>query len=253
MVRKAVLVLMKTLQMDVVPRYAFGKIFGLVILPYTFDIIGSFDLNKIMIASYQIISNTISGSGTGLTYLLVRLTFLRLGVLRIMAMWNHLTISSLVVALLMIVRVISAIGVASRFLLVLCLITGMFGSILGMCLKKTNGVYLLFLPLPCGGFGAPQPKKIWLDDSTLPLHEGHPIVGMSISREDRQKIRIHMLASRANRKYIVVCYSPIANISLGRELSKADLIDNIVEICRMATPYNETRPVPDPLIVFEMI
>ncbi|GKA69146.1 hypothetical protein Tco_0775210 [Tanacetum coccineum] len=42
-----------------------------------------------------------------------------------------------------------------------------------------------------------------------------------------------MLASRANRKHIVVFYSPIANILLGRELSKADLIDNIVEICGM--------------------
>ncbi|GKC72987.1 hypothetical protein Tco_1118870 [Tanacetum coccineum] len=77
----------------------------------------------------------------------------------------------------------------------------------------------------------PQPKKMWLDDSTLPLHEGHPIIGMSIPRED----------------------SPIANILLGRELGKADLIDNIVEICGMVSPYNGTRLVPGPLIVFETI
>nr|GEW80478.1 RNA-directed DNA polymerase, eukaryota, reverse transcriptase zinc-binding domain protein [Tanacetum cinerariifolium] len=89
----------------------------------------------------------------GLTYLLAGLTFLRLGVFRVTVMWNYLTTSSSVEALLMIFGVMSTIGVTSRFLLVLCLITGRFGSILGMRLKKRNGVYLLFLPPPCGGFG----------------------------------------------------------------------------------------------------
>ncbi|GJX23303.1 reverse transcriptase domain, reverse transcriptase zinc-binding domain protein [Tanacetum coccineum] len=77
-----------------------------------------------------------------------------IGCPHVMAMWKHLTTSSLIVLLLMIFGVMFATGVTSHFLLVLCLITGRFGLILGMRQKKRNGVYLLFLQLICGGFGS---------------------------------------------------------------------------------------------------
>nr|GEV92699.1 hypothetical protein [Tanacetum cinerariifolium] len=62
--------------------------------------------------------------GCGLTFLLAGLTFPRLGVLHVMAMWKHITTSSLIVLLLMIFGVISATGVTSHFPPVLRLITG---------------------------------------------------------------------------------------------------------------------------------
>ncbi|GKD45493.1 hypothetical protein Tco_1270138 [Tanacetum coccineum] len=150
---------------------------------------GGFGLNEISskdknASSYRIVSETTNGSGTGLVLLeglgfppndgmfsvsstrkhidscflpvldiptkwnkiVPRLTFPRLGVLH--------TTSFLIVLLLMIFGGMSATGVSSHFLLVLCLITGRFGSILGMRQKKRNGVYLLFLQLLCGGFGS---------------------------------------------------------------------------------------------------
>ncbi|GKB99551.1 hypothetical protein Tco_0985688 [Tanacetum coccineum] len=106
-------------------------------------------------------------------------------------------------------------------------------------------------------------KKMWIADSTLPLHEGHKIDGMSIPREERLclwgrqssiKRHINMLTLHGSvLSHCVVLAIEEASIRIRRENDVVDLAEEIIEVTEITSPQSRSGPVPNPLVVDETI